>query len=146
MPTIHLVVGVAAMALNLAAAAVGGAAWYRDRQSPFFWRLVRVAQGAVVLAVVLGSILLISGREPDRGVHLMYGVLCLVVMVGSEGMRAAAAERLSQGLDVAALPRDAQEALYFAILRRETGVMAAGALLVAVLAWRAGVTADSFPG
>lgn len=136
----HLVLGVATMALNLLAGIVGGVAWYRDRQSLIFWRSLRVAQAAVVLTVLLGLALLLAGRQPARDIHFMYGILCLVVMLGSEAMRAGTAERLSAGVDVAALPRKAQEALYFHILHRETAVMTVGALLIALLAWRAGVT------
>ncbi|HSK51023.1 MAG TPA: hypothetical protein VK889_11100, partial [Solirubrobacterales bacterium] len=63
MPTIHLVVGCAVIALNLAAFTVGGIAWLRQQSSVPFWYLLRTAQVSVFLQALLGALLLMSGHE-----------------------------------------------------------------------------------
>ena len=65
MPEVHLVVGCAVIALNLVAFAVGGVAWYRDRPSVPFWYLLRAAQAAVFVQVMLGMLLVFTNHKPD---------------------------------------------------------------------------------
>lgn len=139
METVHTLGGVAVLVTNLLAGAWGGVAWLRQEPSVAFWYLLRIAQVAVVVQVLLGAILLLLGREAD-GLHYVYGVLPLVVSLLAEGVRAGAAERELTGLDFDSLPRQRQRAIAMAIVRRETGIMTVSALVVFFLALRAAGT------
>jgi hypothetical protein len=140
METVHAIGGVAVLVTNLLAGVWGGAAWLRQQPSVTFWYLLRIAQVAVVVQVLLGAILLLLGREAVDGLHYVYGVLPLVVSLLAEGVRAGAAERELTGLDFDSLPRDRQRAIALAIVRRETGIMTVSALVVFFLALRAAGT------
>lgn len=140
METVHLIGGVAVLVTNLLAGVWGGMAWLRQQPSVAFWYLLRIAQVAVVLQVLLGAILLLLGRESVDGLHYVYGVLPLVVSLLAEGVRAGAAERELTGLDFDSLPRQRQRAIALAIVRRETGIMTVSALVVFFLALRAAET------
>jgi hypothetical protein len=138
MDAVHLIVGFAVLAGNLVAGVWGGVAWYRQQPAVGFWYVLRFAQAAVVIQVILGAILLLLGREPPQpGLHYLYGVLPLVVSLLAEAARAGAAERELEGLDFDALPRQRQRLIALAISRRETGIMAASALVIVFLALRA---------
>ena len=137
MLAVHIVAGIAVLATNLIAGAWGGVAWLRRQPSVGFWYALRVAQGAVVLQVGLGAILLLSGHEADNGLHYVYGVLPLLVSLLAEAARAGAAERELIGLDFDSLPPDRQRLIALAIVRRETGIMAVSALVIFLLALRA---------
>lgn len=139
MVTVHIVVGVAVIATNLVAGAWGGIAWLRQVPSVGFWYALRVAQGAVVLQVGLGALLLVAGRE-GNGLHYLYGVLPIVVSLLAEAARAGAAERELTGLDFESLPPQRQRLVAMAIVRRETGIMAVSALVIFLLALRAATT------
>jgi hypothetical protein len=140
METVHLIVGIGVLVTNLVAGTVGGVAWLRHEPSIPFWYLLRVAQGAVVLQVLLGTILLLLGDEAANGLHYVYGALPLAVSLLAEAVRAGAAERELEGLDFDALPQDRQRRFALAIVRRETGIMAVSALVVFGLALRAAGT------
>jgi hypothetical protein len=138
MADVHLVVGVAVMVTNLLAGIWGAAAWITRRPSVWFWYVLRVAQASVILQVVLGGLLLISGHEAADGLHYMYGAGPLVVNLFAEGMRAGAAQReLPEGVDFVTLGAGEQRAIALEIVRRETGIMALGALVVVAFAFRA---------
>jgi hypothetical protein len=138
--TIHVIGGVGVLVTNLLAGGWGGIAWLRQEPSVAFWYLLRVAQVAVVVQVLLGAILLLLGRESVEGLHYVYGVLPLVVSLLAEAVRAGAAERELEGLDFESLPRQRQQAIALAIVRRETGIMTVSALVVFFLALRAAGT------
>ncbi len=139
MVALHVVLGIAVIATNLAAGVWGGIAWLRQAPSVGFWYLLRVAQVAVVLQAGMGAILLLSGRE-GNGLHILYGVLPIVVALLAEAARAGAAERELVGLDFESLPKDRQRLTALAIVRRETGIMAVSALVIVLLALRAATT------
>jgi heme A synthase len=141
---VHLVVGCAVIALNLAAFAVGGIAWLRDRSSVPFWLLLRAAQAAVFLQVMLGGLLVFTGHEPNDELHYLYGILPLVVSLLAEGARAGAAERELRDVDFESLPGDAQQSLALAIVRREMGIMAVSCGVILFLALRAAGTSGAF--
>jgi hypothetical protein len=140
MVTVHLIVGVAVLLTNLGAGVWGGLAWLRERPAVGFWYLLRVAQAAVVLQVMLGAILVLSGHQAIDDLHYVYGVLPLLVTLLAEGARAGAAERELTGLDFDSLPRERQRLIALAIVRRETGIMSVSALVVFLLAVRAAGT------
>jgi hypothetical protein len=135
---VHLGLGVAVIVLNLAVALWGGVCWLIRRPSLWFWYLLRTAQASVIVQVLLGALLLISGREAQDAIHYMYGTGPLVVNLFAEGMRAGAAQReLPEDVDFQALPPAEQRALALRIVRREMGVMTVGALLIVAFAFRA---------
>jgi hypothetical protein len=142
MTGIHIVLGVALIAVNLAAGLWGAFGWWRDRDAPGFWPLLRVGQGLVMVQAVDGAVLLAMGRDLPE-LHLIYGLVPIGVSFLAEQLRLASADTVlaQRGLegraDVEALPEREQRALVNAILRREMGVMAASALVVTLLALRA---------
>jgi hypothetical protein len=141
MVTVHLVVGITVIATNVIAGGWGGIAWLRREPSVGFWYALRVAQVAVVLQAALGAILLLSGHEAASGLHYLYGLLPVGVSLLAEAVRAGAAERELVGLDFESLPTERQRGIAFAIVRRETGIMAVSALVIFLLALRAATTA-----
>jgi len=136
----HLITGIAVLALNLAAGAVGGIAWFRDRSSVRFWYLLRAAQASVFLQVTLGGLLLFINHEAPDDLHYVYGALPLVVSFLAEGARAGAAERELGDTDVESLPAEAQQSLALAIVRREMGIMAVSCGVILFLGLRAAGT------
>ena len=142
MTAVHIALGTAVLVLSLAAGAWGAWCWYRGTPSPGFWTLLRVSQAALALQVAVGALLLVLGHEPAR-LHLLYGLLPLGVSFVAEQLRLVAADQILQRHDMdearemEALSEPEQREIVFEIVRRETGVMAAGALVVFVLALRA---------
>jgi len=143
MENVHLVCGVAVLVTNLVAGTVGAVAWLRHRPSVSFWYLLRVAQATVVIQVLLGAVLVLSGHESPDDLHYVYGLLPLLVTLLAEGARAGAAERELEGIDFDALPEDRQRLFALAIVRRETGIMTVSALVVLGLALRAAGTSGA---
>ena len=146
MTAFHAGLGIALVAVNLAAGLWGGWCWWRYRQGRGFWPLLRIGQGLVMLQAIDGALLLLIGRDlPD--LHLIYGLVPLGVSFVAEQLRIVTAEtvmaqrELEGRADVEALPEAEQRELVRAILRREMGVMAASALVVAAL----GVRASGWP-
>jgi heme A synthase len=137
---LHIAVGVCLIALNAAAGVVGGLAWYRDRPSIPFWYLLRAAQVSVFVQALLGGLLVVTNHEPEEGLHYLYGILPLVVSFIAEGARADAAAREVGETDYENLPQADQEALAFAIFRREMGIMAVSCWVIFFLALRAAGT------
>jgi heme A synthase len=144
MAEVHLVVGCALIALNLVAGAAGGVAWFRDRPSIPFWYLLRCAQAAVFLQVMLGGLLVFTGHEAADDLHYLYGILPLVVSFLAEGARTGAAERELGDLDFESLPAEEQQSLALAIVRREMGIMAVSCWVILFLALRAAGTSSAF--
>jgi hypothetical protein len=146
MKSVHLVVGVLAVALNGLAGLYGGWCWWRIRTSEWFWRLLRAGQVAVVVQVLLGGVLVVLGHKPP-GLHVLYGVLPLLVSLLAEQLRLASAQLIldSRGFEsaraVGQLPEDEQRVVAMAIIQREIGVMALSALINLVLLGRAAMTA-----
>ncbi|HEX3563287.1 MAG TPA: hypothetical protein VHU24_10650 [Solirubrobacterales bacterium] len=144
MAPVHLVVGCAVIVLNLVAFAIGGIAWYRARPSIPFWYLLRAAQAAVFLQVMLGGLLVFTGHKPDDSLHYLYGILPLVVSLIAEGARTGAAERELRDLDFESLPPEDQQTVALAIVRREMGIMAVSCGVILFLALRAASTSGAF--
>jgi hypothetical protein len=142
MTGLHSAGGWAVILVNLAAGLLGAALWWLGRHLRLFWALLRAGQVLVILEAVGGAVLLLDGRDLPR-LHLIYGLMPLAVAFVAEQLRLASADIVLQqrGLegsaDVAKLPEEEQQGLVQAILRRETGVMAASALVVFLLAIRA---------
>lgn len=142
MTAVHITLGVAVVAVNLAAGAWGAWAWWQWRDARGFWPLLRTGQALVAVEAALGGALILAG-EALPSLHLVYGLTPLAVALFAEQLRVVSAETEldRRGLEgreaVAALSESDRRQLVRAIVRREIGVMAASALVVAVLAARA---------
>jgi hypothetical protein len=142
MTAVHIVVGVALVTVNLAAGLYGAWAWWRWQPAPGFWPLLRAGQALVAIEAAIGAVLWLTDRELPS-LHLVYGLTPLAVSFFAEQLRLISAQaeldrRHLQGrAAIEALPEAQRRELVRAIVRREIGVMAASALVVAVLGVRA---------
>jgi heme A synthase len=141
---VHLAVGLALIAFNLLAGAIGGIAWLRERASVPFWYLLRAAQGFVFLQTILGGLLVFTGHDAADNLHYLYGLLPLVVSFIAEGARAGAAQREVGDLDLESLSAETQQSLAMAIVRREMGIMAVSCWVIFFIALRAAGTSSAF--
>jgi hypothetical protein len=139
---VHVAVGVALIAVNAVAGLWGLWGWWRHSHAPGFWPLLRVGQGLVMLQALDGGLLLVLGEDLPE-LHLIYGLVPLGVSFLAEQLRLAAADTvlaqrdLEGRADVEALPEGEQLARVRTIVRREMGVMATSAVVVALLGVRA---------
>ena len=141
MKDIHTTLGAITIAVNAIAALLGLIAFAR---SPIraFWYILRAGQVLVMLEAVIGAALLLDGKDLPR-LHLIYGLVPIAVSFVAEQLRLASADielqkrDLENAQEVATLPEEDQQALVAGIIRRETGVMAASAAVVALLCLRA---------
>ena len=149
MPTLHLVLGTLVVAINAAAGIWGVWCWFKFHPSVFFWRILRTGQVVLIVQVLLGGLLLLMNYEPRDEIHILYGLLPVAVMFIAEQVRIASADAvltardLDSTDDVRSLPEDEQHSVVLAIVRREIGVMAISALVIAALALRAADTSGS---
>jgi hypothetical protein len=133
--------------LNGIAALYGAWCWWSVRTSRVFWILVRVGQAAAVGLAVLAGIGALTGFAPASGLFWLYALLPLAVGFVAEQFRLTSAQTVldSRGLEdaqaVGRLDEADQRSVVLAILRREIGVMALAAVVVAFLALRAYGTA-----
>jgi len=140
---VHIAIGIGMVLVNAAAAALGGWQWWRSRPGTAFWRLLRAGQAITALAALDGLILLALGEDLPR-LHLIYGLTPLGVSFLAEQLRLASADTVLQARDLPdaqamrGLPEAEQHAIVHAIVRRELGVMAVSAFVVALLGLRAG--------
>jgi hypothetical protein len=139
---VHIALGTALVVVNLAAGLYGGWGWWQWREAPGFWTLLRAGQLLVAIQAVIGLVLSLSGEDMPP-LHLVYGLTPLGVAFVAEQLRIVAAQveldhrKLEGRGAIAALPEAERRELVRAILRREMGVMAASAVVVAVLGVRA---------
>jgi hypothetical protein len=139
---VHIALGVALVTVNLAAGLYGAWAWWQWRDSPGFWPLLRAGQVLVVIEAAIGVALTIAGEDLPE-LHLVYGLTPLGVAFVAEQLRIVAAQAELDHRDlegraaIEGLPESERRELIRAILRREVGVMAASALIVALLGIRA---------
>ena len=143
MTALHAGIGVAMVAVNLAGALLGAWQWWRSTPGALFWRLLRAGQALTLLAAVDGLVLVALGEDLPE-LHLVYGLTPLGVSFLAEQLRLASAEGVLQARDLPdaqamrGLPESEQHAIVHQIVRRELGVMAVSAFVVAVLGMRAG--------
>jgi hypothetical protein len=144
----------AVAALNALAALTGLFSYWRGEHEGAagraFWPLLRVGQGSVLtLAIAVGS-LAAAGNYSREHLFYLYALLPIAIALIGEQLRLASAQMIldQRGLGgsaaVAALPQAEQHELAGEIVRRELGVMALSALVVAFLALRAAGTAHGF--
>lgn len=145
MKDIHIIFGTITIVLTAMAGAWGAFCWWRVRQSPWFWRLMRASQAAVVIQAALGGVLVLTGDKPP-GLHVLYGVLPLLVSFFAEQLRISAAQMVldQRGLEsaqaVGKLPAAEQQEIVVAVTQRELGFMVIAALVNLVLLARAAMT------
>ena len=141
MSDLHTTLGAITIVVNALAAVIGLIGFARSPVRAF-WYFLRAGQILVMLSAVIGAALLLEGKDLPR-LHLIYGLVPIAVSFIAEQLRLSSAdlELQKRGLDnaqeVAKLPPDDQHALVAGIIRRETGVMAASAAVVALLCLRA---------
>jgi hypothetical protein len=138
----HIALGTAVIAVNAAAGAWGGWGWWRGTDARGFWPLLRIGQALLVVEAADGGILVALGRTLPS-LHLIYGLVPLGVAFLAEQLRLAAADTVLQQHDLEGRPdverlsAAEQRRLVVLIVRREMGVMAASAGVVALLGVRA---------
>lgn len=137
MSDLYLALGLAVIAINLAAGLVGGLAWQKNRVSMAFWYLLRAGQLATVIFVVFECVLYAEGHRAGDDLHYLYVFLPVAASLLAEAMRGASASQELGEIDFKTLSDERQQQVALAIVRRETGVMAVAALVIAFLIWRA---------
>ncbi len=86
-----MVLGIIAIALTGGAALLGAWCWWRVRSTAWFWRLLRASQVVVIVQVLWGGLLLLTGHKAPS-LHYIYGVLPLLVAIIAEQLRIASAQ------------------------------------------------------
>jgi hypothetical protein len=100
--------------------------------------------------LVIAAVRLASGERPRDDLYWLYALLPLAVSFIAEQLRIASAQTVldARGLEdaqaVGRLPADEQRGVVHAILRRETGVMAVAAIVIAGLMLRASLGFGGF--
>jgi hypothetical protein len=138
----HHAFGAVTICVNALAGILGGVAWLTRRRVRGFWTVLRAGQVLILIEAVTGAALVLDGKSLPR-LHLIYGLVPIGVAFVAEQLRLLAASQvlehhdLEGSADVAKLPEAEQHSLVDEIVRRETGTMAASALVVMLLALRA---------
>jgi len=144
----------AVAALNALSGLLGGWLWRgylpSERSVRAFWIALRIGQGsALTLALAAGS-LAAAGKYSRDHLFYLYALLPIAVGFVAEQLRVVSAQTildqrgLADGRAVGKLPERQQRRLVAEIVRREMGVMALSAVVVAFLALRAAGTAHGF--
>jgi hypothetical protein len=137
----------AVLVANAIAAAYAGWCWRRLRPSDVVWPLLRAGQLVAGGQALVAGVLFASGYEPADGLYWLYALLPIAIGLIAEQLRIVSAEQVleNRGLQdaqaVGALPEAEQRAVVLAIVRREVGVVALAAGVVAFLALRAALIA-----
>ena len=130
--TIAVIGALATLAVNGVAGAYAGLRWWQVQPDERVWPLLRAGQIAAGCQALLAGVLFVAGYEPADGLFWLYALLPVAIGVIAEQLRIASAEQVLENRDLS----DVQ-----AVVRREIGVMALAALVVAVLALRAALIA-----
>ncbi len=137
----------ATLAVNAVAGAYAGWRWWQVRPSDAIWPLLRAGQAVAVVQALVAGALFVAGYEPEDGLYWLYAVLPVAIGLIAEQLRIASAEQVleNRGLEnaqaVGTLPEQEQRSVVLAIVRREVGVIALAAGVVAFLALRAALIA-----
>jgi hypothetical protein len=137
----------ATLAVNGAAAAYAGLCWWQVRTARAIWPLLRAGQVVAGLQALLAGALFATGFRPADGLYWLYALLPVAIGFVAEQLRVVSAEQVleNRGLPdaqaVGALPESEQRSVVLSVVRREIGVMALAALVVALLALRAALIA-----
>ena len=138
---------VLAAAVNLVAGLFGVWRWWIVAPSRAFWVLARAGQATAAALAAVAVVAAATGFHPADGLFWLYALLPVAVGFVAEQFRAASAQTVLDARDledaeaVGRLDEAGQRSVVLAILRRELGVMALAAIVVAFLALRAYGTA-----
>jgi hypothetical protein len=133
--------------VNALAGVFGVWRWWTVAPSRAFWVLARAGQAVAIALAGVAGVAALTGFDPADGLFWLYALLPVAVGFVAEQFRAASAQTVldTRGLEdaeaVGRLDEDGQRSVVLAILRRELGVMALAAIVVAFLALRAYGTA-----
>ena len=133
----------AVLAVNAVAGAFAAWRWWRVAPSDAAWPLLRAGQGVAFGQAAVAGVLFASGYDPGDDLYWLYALLPVAIGLIAEQLRIASAEQVLEHRDlpdaqaVGALPDAEQRSVVLSIVRRELGVMALAALVVAFLALRA---------
>ena len=133
----------ATLATNAVAAAFAGWRWWQVRPSGAVWPLLRTGQVVAIAQAIVAGGLFVAGYEPADGLYWLYALLPVAIGLIAEQLRIISAEQVleNRGLEnaqaVGALPEAEQRSVVLSIVRREIGVVALAAGVVAFLALRA---------
>ncbi|MCW2985783.1 MAG: hypothetical protein JWR63_3353 [Conexibacter sp.] len=117
--------------------------WWRVEPHRIAWVLIRTGQAAAVAQAAGAGVLAASGLQPADSLYWLYALLPVAVGFVAEQLRIVSAQIVLDARDledaqaVGRLPEDQQRSIVLQIVRRELGVMAAAALVIAFLALRA---------
>jgi hypothetical protein len=131
------------LAINASAGAYAGLRWWQVRPSAAAWRLLRAGQAAAVAQAAVAGVLALAGYHPPDGLYWLYALLPVAIGFVAEQLRIVSADQVLENRELAdaqavgELPEAEQRSVVLAIARRELGVTALAALVVAVLALRA---------
>jgi hypothetical protein len=141
--TIAEIAALATLASNGVAGAFAGLRWWQVRPADAVWPLLRAGQAAAVVQAVVAGVLAIAGFHPPDSLYWLYALLPIAIGFVAEQLRIISAEQVLENREipdaqaVGALPEAEQRSVVLAIVRREVGVMALAAVVVALLALRA---------
>jgi hypothetical protein len=145
MAAVALTVSLLAALIAFLAGAWGAWLWWRFDADDRYWVAIRATQvGAVLLAFLAGAVWL-AGDRPTSWLFWLYALLPVAISLIAEQLRIVAAEQVLErrGLDgaqdVGRLDEAGQRGVVREIIRREIGVMATAALVIAFLALRVSV-------
>ena len=137
----------AVLAINAPAGAFAAWRWWQVRPSDAVWPLLRAGQAVAVAQALVAGVLFATGFEPPDGLYWLYALLPVAIGLIAEQLRIVSAEQVLENRElpdaqaVGALSEAEQRSIVLAIVRRELGVMALAALVVAFLALRAALIA-----
>ena len=135
----------AVLAVNAVAGAFAAWRWWSVQPSDAAWPLLRAGQGVAFGQAAVAGGLFATGYDPPDDLYWLYALLPVAIGLIAEQLRIASAEQVLENRDlpdaqaVGTLPEAEQRSVVLAIVRRELGVMALAALVVAFLALRAGL-------
>lgn len=145
--TIAAVAGFATLAVNAVAGLFAGRRWWIVEPHDAVWPLLRAGQVASGAWALVAGALAVTGFRPADDLYWLYALLPVAVGFIAEQLRVASAEQIleDRGLEdaqaVGALPEAGQRSVVLSIVRREMGVMALAAIVVAFLALRGALIA-----
>ena len=145
--TIAEIAAWATLGANAPAAAYAGWCWWQVRAGEGVWPLLRAAQAVAVAQALVAAVLYVAGYEPGDGLYWLYALLPVAIGLIAAQLRVVSAEQVLENRELAdaravgALPEAEQRSVVMAIVRREVGVMALAAGVVAFLALRAALIA-----
>jgi hypothetical protein len=137
----------ATLAANGAAGAFAGLRWWQAKPSDAATALLRAAQLVAIGQAIVAGGLAVTGYRPADGLYWLYALLPVAIGFVAEQLRVVSAEQVLENRElpdaqaVGALPVVEQQAVVVAIVRRETGILALAAIVVALLALRAALIA-----